>query len=165
MRNVLIALVVLAGCTDLGEYRGSFRGGIVGTDDEGCDTPPCSFIRRGFAAGTTLTLDLDPAALERGSGSPGEVSTSDGRFDHTPLELIGPLEHDQLSRYDFPGGRKRNFIVFSRTVDESPARPSRDVMMFVSLMSDEAIEVRVIAGPGDESRGDLFGLFALQRQR
>ena len=154
-------LATLVGCSDLSEYRGDFRGTVVGTDDDACGDgrAPCSFIRRGFAAGTELDLTFDPALAR--SAEPGRITTSDDAFIGAPLEFIAPLEHDQLSLYQLPGGgRVRNFIFYARS-EARGTFPARDAMVFLSLMKDSNIEARIIAGSGDETRGDLYGLFVL----
>lgn len=161
MRN-LSAIVLIAsaaaGCTELDSYAGTYQGTIVGSDGE-------SFIRRGFPAGTRLVLgDFDPPPASAGVS----VATLDVRHGTDvlmvgTLELIAPLEHDQLSQYDFPGGgRIRNFI-FAVEPTEG-AFVDREAMAFVSLMDNDEIEVRIISGKGDEAAGDLFGLFILGRQ-
>ncbi|MCA9580743.1 MAG: hypothetical protein KC416_03045 [Myxococcales bacterium] len=89
------------------------------------------------------------------------MTTSDPAqtFDTTPLEYIAPLEHDNLSLFDFPGGgRLRNYI-FAATPLTGPLQ-GRDPLVFVSLMENESVEVRVVVGPGD-----YFGVFRLRRQR
>lgn len=155
--TVSLAGLVLAaaGCTDLDDYRGDYAGPVVGTDGD-------SFIRRGFPAGTTLTLtgfDPPPAAgpiAEVEVRHAGEVLLSGN------LELIAPLEHDQLSLYEFPGGgRVRNHIFAMGPRGGTFA--DREPLFFVSLMDAGGLEVRVIAGSG-EREGDLFGLFILDRQ-
>lgn len=150
-----IALIACAlGCTELGEYRGDYVGGVVGSDGE-------SFIRRGFPAGATLRLsafDPPPSGADIGhmTVSSGEEILLEG-----DLGLIAPLEHDQLSQYDFPGGgRLHNYIFAISNLTGTLA--GREPMIFVSLMEDRELEIRVIAGTGDEARGDLFGLFIVE---
>ena len=159
----LLALVLLpafaaTGCTELDSYGGTYQGTIVGSDGE-------SFIRRGFPAGTRLVLrDFDPPPTGEGAS----VAALDVRHGTDvllvgTLELIAPLEHDQLSQYDFPGGgRIRNFIFAVDSTDG--AFVDREAMAFVSLMDNDEIEVRLISGKGDEAAGDLFGLFILGLQ-
>jgi hypothetical protein len=162
MRTLAILVLVLAlGCETLDRFRTDphavFHGTIIG------DTA-ASFIRRGFPPGSTLDLDFDPSMSQGPSAGSLTATAPDGTvyFDRTPLRVIESLEHDPLSQYDFPGtGRLRNFVYDARP--EAVPLAGRDAMVFVSLMVDGAIEVRVIAGTGDESRGDVFGLFHLTR--
>jgi len=167
LRRVLPLLCLITGsvvgCTDLGDYHGTFRGGVVGSDNDGCEPgATCSFLRKGFPEGTQLILtDFRPPPT---AGPAGRVSTSPyDAFADTELLQIGPLEHDQLSLLDFPGeGRLRSFI-FTARADSGPVQ-GRDAMFFVSLMEDNAVEVRVLVGHGDESVGDHFGLFVLRKE-
>lgn len=155
VRSVLLgaAVVLLTGCQTLGDYRGDYAGLVVGTDGD-------SFIRRGFPAGTRLTV--------RGFHPPGDGPVSgtlttapDPILNDAVLKTIAPLEHDQLSQYDFPGdNRLRNFM-FAVTA-QSAAGP-REAMAFVSLLENGNLEVRVVSGSGDDE-GDLFGLFVLDRK-
>jgi hypothetical protein len=150
---ILGCLPAAAACSDLESYRGEWSGAVVGGS-----TPV--FILRGFPEGTVLTLeDLSPPPTE---GPPGFLTTSPYvAFDRTPLEVIVPLEHDQLSLYEFPGGRVRNYIFAARPTAGPIA--GRDATVFVSLMEDERVEVRVLVGSGDETNGGHFGLWRLVR--
>lgn len=156
-----LAVLVLTACTDLAGYRTDeatvYRGTVAGELDE-------SFIRRGFAPGTELELEIDPTRPDR--PGVGTVTTRVGgalaELDAVPLEPIPPLTHDLLSEYDFPGAdRVANYLFVARP--EAGPLAGRDVMVFVSLLAGGDAEVRVIAGAGDEARGDRFGVFHLRR--
>ncbi|MCA9603734.1 MAG: hypothetical protein R3A78_13870 [Polyangiales bacterium] len=150
----LLPALVLGACSDLDTYKGTYGGGVVGTDDNACSDGSCSFIRRGFPAGTELTLVFDPDMTE----GVRHVSTTDGAFDTTPLERIDPLQHDRLSQFDFPGGtRVQNYIFAAHPTTGPLAR--RDPLVFVSLMDNDSVEVRIIVG-----KGDYFGVFVLDRK-
>ncbi len=156
MRTVTLGTLLLSfagsGCTDLEEYQGDYEGTVVGTDGD-------SFIRRGFPAGTVLEIaGFDPPPTGE---SVGRVVARHGgeALLEGDLRLIAPLEHDPLSQYEFPGGgRIRNYIFAMTPTGGTVA--DREPMFFVSLMEDENLEVRVIAGSGEP--GDLFGLFILE---
>lgn len=154
-------LVLTLGCETLDRFRTDdhavFHGTVTGDTTD-------SFIRRGFPPDTTLDLEFDPTMAQGPSAGTITTSSPDGTvfFDRTQLRVIESLEHDLLSQYDFPGaGRIRNYVYDARP--ESGSLAGRDAMIFVSLMEDGSIEVRVIAGSGDESRGDVFGLFRATR--
>ncbi|MCS6797234.1 MAG: hypothetical protein NZ898_01670 [Myxococcota bacterium] len=170
VRPVVCLAAILGGCADLADHRGVFSGVVVGTDDLGCDPSagPCSAFRRGFAQNTVLTYDrrTEPGSLttcEPGT-RPCDPGSIPGRvFDASPLLRVGALEHDLLSRFDFPGGtRLRNEIY---VVGGAPGGPleGREAVVFVSLMDSGRIEVRVLAGSG-ERPGDHYGLFVLERR-
>ena len=159
MRRVVLALLLLSGCTDLGGYAAGpdapYRGRVVGVED-----PPV--LRRGFEAETELTMSFDPTRATSLEEPPGRVTTSDGSLTDVSLEPITPLTHDALSEYEIPaGGRVRNYIFVARPTDGPLA--GREPFVFVSLMNDGSIEVRIIAGGGNET-GDYFGLWRLTRE-
>ncbi len=169
---LLLALVAsLLGCNDLDEFRTDgeelFRGSIAGSETgvDGGDRES-SFIRSGFPSYTQMQLRFDP---DRVQTEPGVITTFDtvaerpGHFRQTALEPIEPLARDPLTKYDFPGGgRLINYIFGARIADEP-----RSALVFVSLMEDGDIEVRVIAPSADTGDGgtldDLFGVFRLKR--
>jgi len=164
VRSLALTLCLLSlasGCESLDRFRTDphavFHGTVTGDTTD-------SFIRRGFPPGTTLDLEFDPTMAQGPSAGTITTLSPDGTayFDRTELRVIESLEHDLLSQYDFPGaGRIRNYAYVARP--ETGSLAGRDVMVFLSLMQDGTVEVRVIAGTGDESRGDVFGLFRVAR--
>lgn len=163
--SLLLLSLALSGCDDLSRFATDgdavLRGTVVGVE-------PDSFVRRGFAPATVMELDFDP--LMSAVPAPGSITTSpdpisrERVFDATPIESIAALQHDLLSQYDFPGGgRVQNYLYVARPTSGPLA--GRDVMIFLSLLDDAGAEVRVIAGTGDEARGDHFGVFRLSRQQ
>lgn len=154
-------LLALASCESLDRFQTGehaiFEATITGDAAD-------SFIRRGFPPDTRMELEFDPAMAQGPSAGTVTVTSPDDvvYFDAAPLRVIESLEHDLLSQYDFPGtGRIRNYMYVARA-EEGPLA-GRDVMVFLSLMEDGAIEVRLVSGTGDESRGDVFGLFHATR--
>ena len=161
MRAFLLGVILLLGCEDFARYRSDtaqvFRGDVVGSAED-------SFIRRGFAPETTLELEFDPDTAAGRMAGTITTRAPDGttHFDHTEMMAIESLQHDLLSQYDFPGtGRTRNYI-FAASPLTGPIA-GRDAMVFLSLIENGTIEVRIVVGSGDEARGDLFGLFRLVR--
>ncbi len=161
----LAALLVIAalgaGCESYDRFRtgadGVFRGTVLGEADD-------PFIRRGFAPGTVLDVRFDPDAVERPEvGTLTTVAPDETRvLDAVPLESIAPLSHDLLSEFQFPGaGRLENFLFLARPTTGPLA--GREVMVFLSLLDTGEMEVRVVAGTGDEANGDVFGVFRLRR--
>jgi hypothetical protein len=180
-RAATVVLAIFAvGCTNVGSYATDpdqrYAGVVIG-NNEGCDSgTDCSFIRRGFAVGTSLTMSFDPdqAAIESGrlttSGEPCGATFAD-----EPMFVITPLVHDSLSQYEFPGsGRIQNFIYTMHPTTGPLA--GRDPMVFASMMRDGGIELRVIAGSGralcapDDCTAlatgtcDFFGIFRMRRE-
>ncbi len=158
-RVLLLPVLLLAGCDDLGAYATQpgevYRGIVVGAED-----PP--LVRRGFAADTELEMTFDPRRAADLDDPPGRLTTSDGTLTGAALEPIVPLSHDVLGLYEIPAGdRVRNYI-FVMHPSAGPLA-GREPMAFVSLMGDGTIEVRLIAG-GGSAPNDYFGLFRLARQ-
>lgn len=173
-------------------------GDQVTTDDgEGADVAPTSgsdesFIRQGFESHTELELTFDPGLADTylvrdaGAGSPAAPGTLhtyrcsadqspcatsnqvQSYFDHAPLEVFATLPHDALSQYSFPGGgRIRNYIFGARFLS---AGTPRHAMVFLSLMENGKIEVRILApsvvdAAGAELYGEMFGVFSLGRRK
>lgn len=114
----------------------------------------------------TFQCPADDAMCEKAARRQGD-------FDHAALESIARLTHDPLSHYDFPGGgRLRNYIFGARFSTTVGARVlQRYAMVFLSLMENGKVEVRVIAPSvlGDDGKTELtpelFGVFALQRRK
>lgn len=195
----LLLVLPVSGCEELSKFRTHpgevYSGDIVGSDSA---LDMDSFIRTGFPSHTKLDLTFDPALaseeIPEGDGgavpapSPGRIDTyicpaahpdcdaRDGKsslFVHAKLERIVNLSHDTLAQYDFPGGgRVRNYMFFARSdTGKNGSRPSRTATVFVSLMEDDHVEVRMIAPSVLAEDGEteidppLFGVFILKKHR
>ncbi len=149
----------LSACSDLGAYATGpgevYRGTVVGAEE-------APIVRRGFAADTRLDMTFDPRLATDLVDRPGVLTTSDGALTNVALEPIVPLSHDVLGDYEIPSGeRLRNYIFVLRPTEGPLA--GREPMVFVSLMGDGRVEVRIVAGGGSVP-GDYFGVFRLTRQ-
>lgn len=158
-RAAIVLALVVVGCSDLSGYATGpgevYRGLVLGVEDP-------AVLRRGFEPSTELSMTFDPRLRTSLEEPPGRLTTSDGTLTDVPLEPIIPLTHDALSEYEIPlGSRVRNYIFVMRPTTGPLA--GREPMVFVSLMSDGVVEVRIIAGGGSRA-GDYFGVFRLSRQ-
>ncbi|MBC7173002.1 MAG: hypothetical protein H5U40_11260 [Polyangiaceae bacterium] len=153
--TVLFLGLACAACTDLSSFRTgpeeAYAGRVVGIDESGAcdDGGPCSVFRRGFTAGTTLSMRFDPTLAR---SAPGSITTSGQScgsevFIDTPLLPIPALEEDQLALYDFPGGGRIRNYVFALAPTTGPLA-GRDAVAFVSLLRDGHVEVRILSGSG-----------------
>jgi hypothetical protein len=114
----------------------------------------------------TFQCPADDALCKKADRRPGD-------FNHAPLESIARLTNDPLSHYDFPGGgRLRNYIFGARFSTSIGTRKLlRYAMVFLSLMENGKVEVRVIAPSVLDDDGqteltpELFGVFALERRK
>jgi hypothetical protein len=160
-----IALVALAGCRDLSKFDtgpgNRFEGAVVDAD----------FVRAGVDMGTTLCLTLDTDHLQ---DAPGNLSTSDGRFQHTPMRPIPQIWHDPLSTLSFGDGRFQNLVYVVGAVTPFPDNAGTDVFAVVSLMQTGGIEVRLLRGApaladaaatdGAPPAAPVFAVFSLARK-
>ena len=156
-----LCLCLSAGCEGYERFRADgtavFRGDVYGDGE-------ASFLRRGFPAASVAEVTFDPDAAQRAMAGTITITTpGDVRMlDVVSLESIQPLAHDMLSDFSFPGaGRIQNFLFLARPAEGPLA--GREVMVFLSLLESGEMEVRVIAGTGDESHGDVYGVFRLRR--
>lgn len=158
-----LGLAVTMGCRDVRRYS-SYGDHYEGQIVKG------SFVRAGVPEDAKMCLVLDAEHLQDG---PGTLSTSDGRFHATPLRPIPQIWHDPLSTLSFGDGRRQNLVyVATPLATASPtAGDTQDVMVFLSLMTEGGVEVRLLRGapqadagaPGAAAAPPLFGVFPLDR--
>ena len=150
------------GCRDVARFSSRndhFEGDIV----------KGNFVRAGLAEDARMCVLIDTDHLQ---DTPGTVTTSDGRFRATPLRPIPQIWHDPLSTLAFGEGRVQNLVYVATPI--APANETQDVMLFVSLMSEGGLEVRLVRGAPQSDAGTitptatqstpLFGIFTLGRQ-
>jgi hypothetical protein len=95
-----------------------------------------------------------------------------GFFREAELEPIPELSHDVLGRYELPGGsRLRNYVFGARFASgEGIFAVQRHAMVFLSLLENGRVEVRIIAPSVLSANGrtevwpGLFGVFSLARR-
>ncbi len=153
----LAAAVALSACKDVTSFNTNddhYEGAVVASD----------FVRAGVDPGTRLCLTLNTDRLEQ---SPGVITSSDHRFNATPLRPIPQAFHDPISTLSFGDGRTRNLLYVASEADG-------DVTVVVSLMQGSDVEVRMLRG-APPLRGDgidagpavqnVFGVFELTRTK
>lgn len=158
MLRALAALVLLAGCRDISRFSSHgdrFEGAVV----------KGSFVRAGVAETTTMCLTLDTDRLQ---DAPGTLSTSDGRYRRAALRPIPQIWHDPLSTLSFGEGRVQNLVYAAQPDPSVPER--QDLLVIVSLMQSDHIEVRLLRGAPTAVASDagtappVFAVFNLDRQ-
>ena len=154
---------IVAGCRDVSRFssRGDRFEGLVVKG---------SFVRSGVGEETRMCLTLDTDHLQ---DAPGTITTSDGRFRAAALRPIPQIWHDPLSTLSFGDGRAQNLVYASTPVpgDAADVADAQDVMVIVSLMQSDRVEVRLLRGapqsdagpPPPGVGGALFGVFNLDR--
>jgi hypothetical protein len=170
-RHLLVATGALAlalvGCRDVSRFSSKgdrFDGAIV----QG------SFVRSNIVEDARLCLTLDTDHLQ---DAPGTITTSDGRFRATPLRPIPQIWHDPLSTLAFGDGRVQNLVYAAAPLPtdagaHEPLADTEDVIVIVSLMQRDHVEVRLLRGAPQPDAGappaghapPLFGVFKLDRQ-
>ena len=181
--GVLLALGALSltatGCKSVSRFSSK-----DGDHYEG-DVVKGSFVRAGVTDDAKMCLLLDAGHLQ---DAPGTFSTSDGRFKNAQLRPIPQIWHDPLSTMTFGEGRTQNLVYVASpsavpsAADAGATGPSptpaelaaeaQDVMVFVSLMDDGSLEVRLVRGapvadsgaPMPSAASPMFGVFTLDRR-
>jgi hypothetical protein len=160
---LLLGFAALAGCRGLDAFSTvggeRYRGTIVPADDlrRGADTDGDT-VDDVLGEGTTLEMTLRVEELR--TTQVGRVTTSDGLLDDTTLEPITRMGNDTLSAFTFPQGRLWNGMYFARAAAGAPGGlAGRELLVILSLMVDDVVEVRIIGGADD-----LYGVFRLRKQ-
>lgn len=155
---VALALALSTGCRSVSRFSSK-----DGDHFEG-DVVKGNFVRAGVAEDARMCVVLDANHLQ---DSPGTLTTSDGRFKGTPLRPIPQIWHDPLSTMSFGDGRVQNLVYVATPA--APAGDTQDVMVFLSLMDEGGIEVRLVRGAPQVDGGaaappPMFGVFTLDRR-
>ncbi len=161
----LVLGLFCSACNDLRAYTTESGEAYCGAITRG------SAFRAGMSPRVQMRLEIDAEALE-GPDSPGRLSTYEAETSDLPerrlfsdaiLRPIPPLAHDALSQVDMGEGRERNAIYAISPNDATAA----GVLVFLSLRSDNGIEVRLLR-PGNETNDPaqklIFGLFSLVKR-
>jgi hypothetical protein len=149
----------IAGCRDLSQFDTKNGARYEGT------VASAAFLRSGFADGTNACISLDTDHLQ---DAPGTISTSDGRFQQTPLRPVPQLWNDPLSTFNFGEGRVKNLMYVA--TPKFDVGNSSDVTVVVSLLQSDGVEVRILRGApalgdaGPPATAPLFGVFTLSRK-
>jgi hypothetical protein len=132
-------LLLLAGCNDLRDFRGTWSGKRVGDD--------APVLHANVAKGdATLTIDEVGAR-----GLSGRLAI-DGLMPDTPIASVEGAEADVLSGITFSGAPLRVYLAFAPVPDGNG-----DALAIVALYDDHRVEVRLLRGGAQP----LYGIFAL----
>ena len=136
---VAVISILLVGCSDLRDFRGSWHGPRVGE---------AAVVRVGIDDAATARLvieDLDAHGLT-GALTIGGVVTG------APLASLPGAEADALAGMTFTGAPLRVYLAFVAIPDGGG-----DALALVALYDDRRIEVRVLRGGSHP----LYAIFAL----
>lgn len=142
-----LALLGTFGCESLDRFStgtGSYEGVVV----------DASFVRAGVGEGVRLCLTFD---ADRIQDRPGTISTSDGLFAKTPLQVIPQIWHDPLATLSFGEGRTKNMVYTAADAQ------GRDTTVILSLLDSGLVEVRLLRGSPQGRNGNLFAVFTLEK--
>ena len=121
-------LVLLAGCSDLREFQGTWRGARVG------ESPA---LRVGVATSATAELSIEGIDAH---GLRGHLAI-DGLVDDAELVSLAGAEADTLSGLTFSGSPLRVYLAFVKVADSQG-----EALAVVALYNDRRIEVRLLRG-------------------
>jgi hypothetical protein len=135
----LVGIVtLLAACSDLRDFRGTWQGARVG------DTP---VLRIGAGDAATLSIDeIDSHGIH------GRLAI-DGLIPDTELSAIPGAEADALANMTFSGGPLRVYLAFLAIRDGNG-----DALALIALYDDQRVEVRILRN----GTQPLYAIFALR---
>jgi hypothetical protein len=143
---LVLPLVVLAGCSDLRDFAGEWRGSRVGT----------SLVTKvGIADDVSAELvigDIDTHGLHgqlQVSGSGGAQVTN------APLVSLPGAEADALATMSFAGSPMRVYVAFV-PIDDGVG----DALAMVGLYDARRIDLRILRG----GTSPIYAIFALSQQ-
>ena len=131
--------LVLAACTDVHDFRGSWSGPRAGDS---------AVVRAGGLQTSTATLTIDTIDAHGLSGTIAVV----GMIPATTYTSLAGAEADVLSGMTFTGSPLRVYLAFVDTSDGGGA-----ALAVIALYSNRRIELRVLRG----NPLPLYGIFTL----
>ena len=147
VRGLLLVPALLLGCHDVTRFSSDHYEGTV---------VAASFVRSGVEPATRLCLSLDANKLQEG---PGTMSSTDGRFQSTPLRPIAPVWRDPLSTLSFGEDREMNLLYLA----QDARLEGRDALVVISLMKAGGVEVRLLGGALTSSTPPVFAVFPMEK--
>jgi hypothetical protein len=132
-------LLLLAGCNDLRDFRGTWGGKRVGDD---------ALVLHNNVQKSTATLTIDAIGAR---GLTGRLAV-EGLVPETPIASIEGAEADVLSGITFSGAPLRVYLAFTPLPDGNG-----DALAIIALYDDHRVEVRLLRGGAQP----LYGIFAL----
>jgi hypothetical protein len=137
VRWATLVLLTLVGCSDLRDFRGSWRGRRVGEAVLQVRVPD---------AAATLEIDnIDTHEI-------AARLTIEGFLPETPIASLPAAEADVLAGLTFSGSPLRVYLTFAAMPDRAG-----DALVVLALYDDRRVEVRMLRS----GAAPLYGVFAL----
>jgi len=134
-----VLALVLAACTDVHDFRGSWSGPRVGDN---------AVVRAGGPPSSTATLTIDQVDS---NGISGTVA-AEGMIPQASFHSLAGAEADVLSNMTFTGSPLRVYLSFVDTTDGGGA-----ALAVIALYPNRRVELRVLRG----NPLPLYGIFTL----
>jgi hypothetical protein len=138
VRWATLIVLLLLGCTDVRDFRGTWQGDRVGE---------AAVLRVGAGDVATLVIDsIDAHGLVARLTVPGLV-------DETQLDSLPGAEADALANMTFAGSPLRVYLAFAAIPDGGG-----DALVLIALYDDQRVEVRMLRS----GVIPLYAIFALK---
>jgi hypothetical protein len=137
VRRATLALLTLVACSDLRDFRGTWRGHRTG-----------DAVLQVAIPDAEATLAIDSVD---GHGLQGRLAI-EGVMPETPITSLRPAEADVLAQITFGGSPLRVYLAFAAMPDGRG-----DALVVVALYDDRRVEVRILRG----GTAELYGVFAM----
>jgi hypothetical protein len=139
VRRATLLLVLVAACTNLEDFRGSWHGPRVGS---------AAVLHVGVAEEADATLSIDSVDKHGMSGT----LAIDGLVPATAVTSIDGAEADVLAGISFEGAPLRVYLSFVDVPDNNG-----QAFALIALYDDKRVEVRVLRG----GTAPIYAIFTL----
>jgi hypothetical protein len=141
-----LLLVLLAGCNDLRDFAGEWRGNRIGTS---------AATKVGIADDATAALVIDDVDAHGLHGQVTIAGSSGAQIANAPVVSLPGAEADALASMSFAGSPMRVYVAFV-PIDDGVG----DAMAMVGLYDARRIDLRLLRG----GSAPIYAIFALSQR-